>query len=156
EEPRAEGRGGMAEQLKPDLCVIGAGAAGRAVAEAAAALGVPVVLIEKGRTGGVRLHTGGVPLQAMLAAGRCARGVRTGAPFGVRAAPPAIEFAEVNNHIHRVIGALAPDDARERLGGLGVRVVEGEARFRDTRTVVVGPEPDVKFEIRARRFVIAT
>jgi pyruvate/2-oxoglutarate dehydrogenase complex dihydrolipoamide dehydrogenase (E3) component len=39
---------------------------------------------------------------------------------------------------------------------LGVRVIEGEARFRDTRTVVVGPEQDIKFEIKARRFVIAT
>ena len=37
-----------------------------------------------------------------------------------------------------------------------VRVIEGEARFRDARTVVLGPEEDVRFEIRARRFVIAT
>src|SRR5205823_5614499 len=38
----------------------------------------------------------------------------------------------------------------------GVRVIEGEARFFDSKTVVIGPGLDVKFEIKARRFVIAT
>ena len=51
----------MAEQLTPDLCVIGAGSAGLSVAAAAAALGVPVVLIEKGQMGGECLNTGCVP-----------------------------------------------------------------------------------------------
>ncbi len=42
-------------ELKPDICVIGAGAGGLAAAAAAAAMGVPVVLIEKGRMGGQSL-----------------------------------------------------------------------------------------------------
>ena len=46
----------VAELLTPDLCVIGAGAAGLSLAAAAAALGVPVVLIEKGRMGGEHLN----------------------------------------------------------------------------------------------------
>jgi len=146
----------MAEELKPDLCVIGAGAAGLAVAAAAATLGVPVVLIEKGRMGGEHLNTGCVPSKAMVAAGRRADVFRTSGPFGVRLGRPAVEFDEVNDHVHRVINSLAPNASKERLGGMHVRVIEGEARFRDTRTVVVGQEDDIKFEIRARRFVIAT
>ncbi len=55
-----------------------------------------------------------------------------------------------------VIAAIAPNDSRERFTGLGVQVIEGEARFRDTRTVVVQVGDEVKFEISARRFVIAT
>ena len=121
----------MAEQLTPDLCVIGAGAAGLSVAAAAAALGVPVVLIEKGRMGGECLNTGCVPSKAMIAAGRRAEAFRTSGPFGIKPAKPAIEFAEVNDHIHRVIKAIAPNDSKERFTGLGVRVIEGEARFRD-------------------------
>ena len=39
----------MAEQLTPDICVIGAGAGGLSMAAAAASFGVPVVLIERGR-----------------------------------------------------------------------------------------------------------
>jgi len=69
---------------------------------------------------------------------------------------PTVEFDEVNDHIHRAINAIAPNDSKERIAGLGVRVIEGEARFLDGKTVVVGPELDIKFEIKARRFVIAT
>jgi pyruvate/2-oxoglutarate dehydrogenase complex dihydrolipoamide dehydrogenase (E3) component len=146
----------MAEQIKTDICVIGAGAAGLAVAMGAAALGAPVVLIEKGRMGGTRLNAGGIPSMAMIAAGRRVEAARGGAPFGIETPRPEVEFDRVNDHIHRVIGAIAPNDSPERLTGLGVRVIEGEARFRDTRTVVVGPADDVKLEVRARRFVIAT
>jgi pyruvate/2-oxoglutarate dehydrogenase complex dihydrolipoamide dehydrogenase (E3) component len=146
----------MAEQLTPDLCVIGAGAAGLSVAVAAAALGVPVVLIEKARLGGGRLNTACVPSKAMIAAGRRAEASRTSPPFGVRSAKPTVEFAEVSEHIRRVIEAVAPNESRERLAGLGVRVIEGEARFLDGRTVAAGAGQGVQYEIRARRFVIAT
>lgn len=146
----------MAEQLTPDLCVIGAGAAGMAVAASAAALGVPVVLIEKGQLGGGHLNTACVPSKAMIAAGRRAETVRGSGPFGIAAARPAVAFDEVNDHVHRVMQAIAPNKSRERLAGLGVRVIEGEARFLDNRTVVIGPGTDRQFEIRARRFVIAT
>jgi pyruvate/2-oxoglutarate dehydrogenase complex dihydrolipoamide dehydrogenase (E3) component len=146
----------VAEQLTPDLCVIGAGAAGLSIAAAAATLGVPVVLVEKGRLGGEHLNTGCVPSNAMIAAGKRAEAMRTAAPFGVRSAKPTVEFDEVNDHIHRVINAIAPNDSKERFAGLGVRVIEGEARFLDSKTVVIGPELDIKFEIKARRFVIAT
>ena len=54
--------------------------------------------------------------------------------------------------MHGVIAAIAPVDSAERFTGLGVRVIKGHARFKDKRTVSV----DDKFEIRARRFVVAT
>ncbi len=146
----------MAEELKAELCVIGAGAAGLAVAGAAVALGVPVVLIEKGRMGGEHLNTGCVPSKAMLAAGHRAETFRTGAPFGIEAARPVVEFDQVNDHVHRVINSVAANSSRERLGGLHIRVIEGEARFLDGRTVAVGQGEDVRFNVRARRFVIAT
>ncbi|MBX9829215.1 MAG: NAD(P)/FAD-dependent oxidoreductase [Xanthobacteraceae bacterium] len=146
----------MAEQLTPDLCVIGAGAAGTSVAKAAAALGVPVVLIEKGRMGGAHLNTADVPSKAMIAAGSRAEAFRASEALGVKAAKPGVEFDQMNDHVHRVIDTLAANDSKERFTGLRVRVIEGEARFLDGRTVAVGPEEDVKFEVRARRFVIAT
>jgi len=146
----------MAEQLTPDLCVIGAGAAGLSVAATAAALGVPVVLIEKGRMGGECLNTACVPSKAMLAAGRRAEGFRTSARFGIKPVRPGVEFDEAIDRVHGVIEAIAPNDSKERFTGLGVRVIEGEARFTDTRTVSVGQGGDIKFQIKARRFVIAT
>jgi pyruvate/2-oxoglutarate dehydrogenase complex dihydrolipoamide dehydrogenase (E3) component len=58
----------------------------------------------------------------------------------------------VRNYVLGVIGARAPNLARERLAGLGVQVIEGTARFKDARTLMVAGE----VEIAARRFVIAT
>jgi pyruvate/2-oxoglutarate dehydrogenase complex dihydrolipoamide dehydrogenase (E3) component len=142
----------MPELLKPDICVIGAGSGGLSVAAAAAAFGVPVVLVEKGRMGGDCLNFGCVPSKSLLAAGKHARAIAQAPAFGVSASSVEVAYGDVHRHVHEVIAAIAPMDSKERFGGLGVRVIEGTARFRDKRTVVVGDE----IEIRARRFVVAT
>jgi pyruvate/2-oxoglutarate dehydrogenase complex dihydrolipoamide dehydrogenase (E3) component len=140
------------ETLTPDICVIGAGSGGLSVAAAAAAFGVPVVLVEKGKMGGDCLNYGCVPSKALLAAARRAQAFRTSAPFGVASQRPGIDFAKVHAHVHGVIAAIAPNDSKERFTGLGVRVIEGTARFKDRNTVAV----DDAIEIKARRFVVAT
>ena len=142
----------MAETLKPDICVIGGGSGGLSVAAAAAAFGVPVVLIERGKMGGDCLNTGCVPSKALLAAAKRAETMRAAAAFGVKAQAVDVDFAKVHDHVRYVISAIAPTDSAERFTGLGVRVIKGHARFKDRRTVVVGDD----YEIRARRFVIAT
>ena len=142
----------MAELLTPDICVIGAGSGGLLVAAAAAAFGVPVVLVEKGKMGGDCLNTGCVPSKSLLAVARRARALAQARCFGLTAPPVEIDFAKVHRHVHDVIAAIAPNDSKDRFTGLGVRVIEGTARFRDADTVVV----DGGIEIKARRFVIAT
>ena len=141
----------MAEHLTPDICVIGAGSGGLSVAAAAAAFGVPVVLIEKGKMGGECLNTGCVPSKSLIAAGKRARAITDAAAFGVSTQAADIDFAKVHRHVHGVIAAIAPNDSKERFNGLGVRVIEGAARFKDRNTVVVDAT-----EIAARRFVVAT
>jgi pyruvate/2-oxoglutarate dehydrogenase complex dihydrolipoamide dehydrogenase (E3) component len=141
----------MAKPLTPDLCVIGAGSGGLWVAAAGAALGVPVVLIEKHRMGGECLNTGCVPSKALLAAAKRAAAVRTAGSFGILADGLRVDFAKVHAHVHGVIAAIAPNDSEARFTGLGVHVIKGAAHFRDRRTVLVGDT-----EIRARRFVVAT
>ena len=138
--------------LKPDICVIGAGSGGLSVAAAAAAFGVPVVLVEKGKMGGDCLNYGCVPSKALLAAAKHASEPKRAMPFGLTLPRAEVDFAKVHTHVHGVIAAIAPNDSKERFTGLGVQVIEGVARFSDARTVVVGD----KFEIKARRFVIAT
>src|ERR1043166_7008216 len=147
--PRAATR--APQTLTPDICVIGAGSGGLSVAAAAAAFGGPGVLIEKGKMGGDCLNFGCVPSKALLAAAKRAHAMRAGAPFGVAAQRPGIDFSKVHSHVHGVIAAIAPNDSKERFTGLGVRVVEGVARFKDKETVAVG-----EVEIKARRFVLAT
>jgi len=142
----------MPELLKPDICVIGAGAGGLSVAAAAAAFGASVVLVEKGEMGGDCLNTGCVPSKSLIAAAKHARAIARAASFGLSAQPPEVDFGKIHKHVHDVIAAIEPNDSKERFTGLGVRVIEGSARFKNRKTVTVG----AGIEIRARRFVIAT
>jgi len=147
------------QQISPDICVIGAGPGGLAAAAAAAAFGVNVVLIEKGKMGGESLNNGALASKALLAAAGRAQvlrdngwrhGTRPGANFGA--------FAAAQAHVRDVIAAVAPQDSRERYTGLGVRVLDGAGRFTDRTTVKVnGLDNEAPgFAVKARRFVIAT
>ena len=144
----------MAE-IKTDICIIGAGAAGLSVAAGAVQMGAKAVLIEQhmrdGFMGGDCLHTGCVPSKALLAAAKHAYGMGQGAPFGIAPATPHIDFTKVHDHVHEVIGAIAPVDSVTRFTDLGVKVIEGTAQFTGPRTLEVNGQV-----IRAKFFVIAT
>jgi pyruvate/2-oxoglutarate dehydrogenase complex dihydrolipoamide dehydrogenase (E3) component len=141
----------MTAPLTPDLCVIGAGAGGLAVAAGAVQMGASVVLVERGEMGGDCLNVGCVPSKSLLAAAKLAHEWRRGAEMGVVYAPPRIDFAAVGDSVARVIDRLAPHDSVERFEGLGVKVLRAEAKFVAPRTVQADG-----IEIRARRFVVAT
>jgi pyruvate/2-oxoglutarate dehydrogenase complex dihydrolipoamide dehydrogenase (E3) component len=134
-----------------DLCIIGAGSGGLSVAAGAVQMGASVVLIEKGAMGGDCLNSGCVPSKALIAAAHAAHAVTDSKHFGVHAAAPRIDFQQVHDHVHGVIGAIAPHDSVERFEGLGVHVIQGAARFTDRETVEANGQ-----KIKARRFVIAT
>jgi pyruvate/2-oxoglutarate dehydrogenase complex dihydrolipoamide dehydrogenase (E3) component len=138
----------MAEQLTPDLCVIGAGTGGLAVAAGAALVGVSVVLVERGRFGGG--HARDVASKALIAAAARAEAVRRAARFGIDA-EPAIDFAGVRAHMEAAVASAALNHSEARIAALGVKIVRGEARFADADTLLAGES-----EIRAARFVIAT
>ncbi|HLY44396.1 MAG TPA: FAD-dependent oxidoreductase [Stellaceae bacterium] len=137
--------------LTPDLCVIGAGSGGLAVAAGAVQMGASVVLIERGRMGGDCLNYGCVPSKSLLATARLAAMWRRSGEFGIAYGAPRVDFAAVADSVARVIAGIAPNDSVERFTGLGVEVIAAEARFLDPRTVRAGDRL-----IRPRRFVIAT
>jgi pyruvate/2-oxoglutarate dehydrogenase complex dihydrolipoamide dehydrogenase (E3) component len=140
----------MAKLLTPDICVIGAGSGGLSVAAAAAAFGVDVVLIEKGKMGGDCLNYGCVPSKALLAAGKAAKHAQGSAAFGIHAGAAEISFSEANDHVRSVIAAIEPHDSQERFEGLGVTVLREHGQFTSPDCVSAGDH-----EIKARRFVIA-
>jgi len=142
----------MSEILTPDICVIGGGSGGLSVAAAAAAFGVPVVLVERDKMGGECLNTGCVPSKSLIAAAKHARAIAQAGAFGVSARGLEVDFGKVHKRVHDVIAAIAPNDSIERFTGLRVRVIKGTARFTDQETVRVGDGTAIK----ARRFVIAT
>jgi pyruvate/2-oxoglutarate dehydrogenase complex dihydrolipoamide dehydrogenase (E3) component len=139
----------MMEIIKPDLCIIGAGAGGLDAAAGAALAGKSIVLVE--REGGSRLKAV-VPSKALVTAARLARQIAGADAFGLTASQPDINVDKLRRYVERVTAALAPDSAPERFAGLGVRVVTGPSRFFNQRRLAVGEE----IEIRARHYVIAT
>jgi pyruvate/2-oxoglutarate dehydrogenase complex dihydrolipoamide dehydrogenase (E3) component len=141
----------VAETVRADLCVIGAGTGGLVVAAGASQMGAEVVLIESDRMGGDCLNYGCVPSKALLAAGHVAQTIRGAGAFGVNGHEPAIDFARVHDHVHEIIARIAPNDSQERFEGLGVRVIRARASFTGPDEVQAG---DVR--VRARRFVVAT
>src|SRR5215831_17563201 len=108
-----EGEACLAEKLKPDICVIGAGSGGLSVAAAAAAFGLAVVLIEKGRIGGDCLNYGCVPSKALIAAAKQARAGVTSGIFGVDS-QSEVDFTRAYRHVRNVIAAIAPNDSVQR------------------------------------------
>ena len=134
-----------------DLCVIGAGSAGLSATSIAAQLGVRVVLVERAAMGGECLNNGCVPSKALLAAAKAAHAMRSGAPFGIAAVEPQVDFEAVHRHVHEVIASIAPHDSVERFEGLGAEVIRAEARFIEPRVVMAGDQ-----RLRARRVIIAT
>lgn len=136
--------------IAPALCVIGASPGGLAAALGAVALGAKVVLIEKGELGVERVAAGDVPVKALAGAARRAQALQTSGPFGIKPPKANIEFHEINDHVRRVVEAVAPSETKERLAALGVQVIQGKARFKDAATVVVGD-----IEIKAQHIVIA-
>jgi len=134
-----------------DLAVIGAGSGGLSVAAAAAQFGQKVVLFEKGEMGGDCLNYGCVPSKALLAAAKQAQALRSGAPYGIAAVEPQVDFGAVRAHVQRAIAAIAPHDSQHRFETLGVTVVRAAARFLDGTAL----EAEGR-RYTARRIVIAT
>ncbi|HWE35396.1 MAG TPA: FAD-dependent oxidoreductase [Isosphaeraceae bacterium] len=135
-----------------DLIVLGGGAGGLNVAVAAAAVGAKVALVEKGETGGECTFTACVPSKALIRAARFVAEARRAAEFGIKLAPPEVDFAAVMARVRSVVAGFARSDSAEHLQGRGVEVIRGTAAFDAYDTVLV----DGRTPLRGRAFVIAT
>ena len=144
----------MADEIKVDICVIGAGSGGLTVAAGASQMGAKVVLIERGPMGGDCLNEGCVPSKSLLAAAHAAQGIRDSGRFGVNGGEPAIDFAAVHGHGRSVIDGIAPHDSVERYEGLGVRVIQAAARFTAPDRVAAGELPPVAERVPAQPSVV--
>lgn len=133
-----------------DLCVIGGGSGGVAVATGAALLGVPVALIEPGPPGADGAED--LATAALLAATAEIAAARR-AP-GLGGTVSAVDMAAVQRHVAATVAAAAPATGAERLRALGITLIEGSARFLGSNRIAVAG-PTVAQKITARRFVIA-
>ena len=139
------------ERIKTDICIIGGGSGGLSVAAGAVQMGAKVVLIEGHKMGGDCLNYGCVPSKALIAAGKHAHAMTSGAAFGVTPVVPQVDYSAAKDHVRSVIATIEPHDSVERFEGLGVRVIQDFGRFVSQTEVQAGDTI-----IQARRFVVAT
>jgi pyruvate/2-oxoglutarate dehydrogenase complex dihydrolipoamide dehydrogenase (E3) component/uncharacterized membrane protein YdjX (TVP38/TMEM64 family) len=134
-----------------NLVVIGGGSAGLVTAYIAAAVKARVSLIEKGEMGGDCLNTGCVPSKTLIRTAHFAHDVARHRDLGAAEASASFEMTQVMARVHRVVGAIAPHDSVERYRGLGVDVIQGEARITGPWSVEVGGRT-----LTTRNIVVAT
>ncbi|MDO9269264.1 MAG: FAD-dependent oxidoreductase [Methylobacter sp.] len=123
-----------AQWIKPsrfdsNIVVIGAGSGGLVTAYIAAAVKAKVTLIEKHKMGGDCLNTGCVPSKALIRSSRLLAQMRRSADFGIKKAGAEVDFADIMNRVQTVILTVEPHDSVQRYTGLGVDVIEGEAKI---------------------------
>ena len=140
------------------LLVIGAGPGGYVCAIRAGQLGVDTVIVEKARPGGTCLNVGCIPSKALIHAADEFHKVSATATghdaLGISLASPAIDLAKTMAWTDRIVGRLNTGVAG-LLKKARVKAIEGHARFRDGKTVVVETETGEQV-IRAETIVIAT
>ena len=134
-----------------NLVVIGSGSAGLVSSYIAAAVKAKVTLIEKHKMGGDCLNTGCVPSKAIIRSAKFMSHISRSQEFGINEAHAKFEFAEVMERVQRVIAKIEPHDSVERYTGLGVDVIEGEAKIVSPWSVEVNGQT-----ITTRNIIVAT
>ncbi len=112
-----------------NLVVIGGGSAGLVTAYIAAAVKARVTLIEKHKMGGDCLNTGCVPSKALIRSAKFLSHISRSKEFAIDRAEADFDFAEVMQRVQDVVAKIEPHDSIERYSGLGVDVIQGEARI---------------------------
>lgn len=141
----------MAEILKPDLCVVGAGALGIDLAIKGREKGLAVLLVDREVEEPGDIVRGGLQRAALVASAARAQAIRTAAQLGLETIEPKPNFRAITELATAVAEAAVPRDAAERLTALGIAQLSGAPRFIDRRTLAVG-----EASVRARHFVLAT
>ena len=128
----------MADIIKPDLCVIGAGALGIGLALQARQRGLSVVLVKHPGAEKADPAEAGLRRAAFMASAERAHAIRTASQVGLDNAEPKPNFRTISERAAAIADAAAPRDADERLVALGVTVLSGKAAFADRQSLRCG------------------
>ncbi len=139
------------KQFDRNLIAIGAGAGGLVSTYIAAATKAKSSLIEKHKMGGDCLNTGCVPSKALIRSAKYVNQISRANEFGIDSASARFDFAQIMERVQQVIKQVEPHDSVERYTGLGVDVIQGEAKITSPWTVEVNGNT-----LTTRNIVIAT
>ena len=138
-----------------NMIVIGGGSAGLVTSLIAAVVKAKVTLIEGHKMGGDCLNFGCVPSKALIRSAKFVKQNSMATSYGMAGANVEMDFAKVMQRVHRIIKVIEPHDSVERFTGLGVEVLQGQAKITSPWTVEI-TTPTGKQVLSARSIVIAT
>lgn len=141
----------MAEPSRPDICIVGAGALGIALAQHARALGAAVLLVDRGIAEPGDATEQSLRLASLQASAARAHAIRGAGQFGINSGAAKISMRAVQERAHGIGRSSAPLTSRDSLTALGIDVVRGETRFADPNSLLIG---DMQY--RPRSIILAT
>ena len=141
------------DAIQTEIAVIGAGPGGYAAAFYAADQGKKVILIEQDqRLGGVCLNRGCIPSKALLHATKLVTEAKESAMRGIHFDPPRIDLEKMRQWKESILSKLG-----QGISGLaqrrGVQVLQGRARFEDSRTLRIETSDGQQFVQFAKAIV---
>ncbi len=122
-----------------DAVVVGTGQAGKPLANALADHGERVAIVEAGRVGGTCILDGCTPTKTMVAGARVAHLVRRASDFGIRTEAPYVDMGAVRARKRSVVDDFSSSSRRALEDHDRIELIEGEARFVASDTLVVDP-----------------
>lgn len=140
----------MADQSRADLCIVGAGALGIALAQYAIGLGARVTLVDRGEPEPADGSGQALRLSALQASAARAHGMRNADAFGLANADPKIRMKAIQERAAALADEQAVMTDRERLGALGIEIIRGAVSFVDQNSLLVGD-----IQIRPRAMLLA-
>lgn len=133
-----------------DLFVIGAGSGGVRASRMAASYGARVAVAEDRYMGGTCVNVGCVPKKLYVYASQFSHAFEDSQGFGWSKTTPSFDWSTLRDNKKTEISRLN-GIYDTMLGGAGVTVIDGRARFVDAHTVAVGDQ-----HYSAERIIIAT
>src|ERR1700684_437668 len=123
-----------------DAIIIGTGQAGPSLAARFAGAGKSIAIIERHKFGGTCVNTGCIPTTTLVASPHAIHGARRGAEYGFATGDVRVDIKRVKAR-KDAASARSSKGVEERLRGTtNCTVIQGQARFQSSNTVVVNDE----------------
>jgi pyruvate/2-oxoglutarate dehydrogenase complex dihydrolipoamide dehydrogenase (E3) component len=123
-----------------DAIIIGTGQAGPPLAARFASAGKTVAIIERGKFGGTCVNTGCTPTKTLVASAEAIHVARRGAEYGFSTGDVRVDIKRVKARKDEA-SARSSKGVEEWLRGMkNCTVIQGQARFQSSNTVVVNNE----------------
>jgi len=139
-----------------DAIIIGTGQSGKPLAITLARAGWKIAVIEREHVGGTCINVGCTPTKTMVASARVAYLARRARDYGVDAGAVKVDMKRVYERKRAMVERFRGNGQKTLETTPNLELVFGEARFKDTKRVVVELKAGRTREIEGRRIVINT